>query len=134
MNKMHNPYEVHPRRALTDKQRLEMLIANKGRCVICGLEIAGYREAWDDYDLASIPFIDEHLNPLWLSGTNEFKNRGPAHLKCAQEKTSKEAGERSKVRASAEYHFGAKRAKTKPMPFGRRSKWKKKLNGEIVER
>ena len=119
----HNPYYVEPRKPLTDKQLLEMFIRHKGICCVCGGKIDGVREAWD-----------EHVNPLWLSGDNSAENRAPAHAKCAREKTAKEATDRAKGRSVAEYHFGAKRTKTRPMPCGRRSNKKRKMNGENVDR
>lgn len=119
---MHDPYRVTPRKPLTDKQRLEMFIRHEGRCCICGGKIDGVHEMWD-----------EHVNPLWLNGDNSAENRAPAHVKCARAKTSDEATERAKGRDVAERHFGAKRSK-RPMPFGRRSGKKKKMDGSIVDR
>jgi 5-methylcytosine-specific restriction protein A len=119
----HDPYRVEPRKPLTPKQRLQMFMRHKGVCCLCGLKIDGVRDMWD-----------EHINPLWLAGDNSAENRAPAHVKCARAKTAKEATERAKGRDVAERHFGAKRAKTKPMPGGRRSKWKKKLDGTVVPR
>lgn len=119
----HDPYRVTPRKPLTPKQRLELFIRHDGLCCICGGKIDGVKEMWD-----------EHVNPLWLSGDNSAENRAPAHAKCARAKTSNEAGERSKGRSVAEGHFGAKRAKTRPLPCGRRSKFKKKMDGTVVKR
>jgi 5-methylcytosine-specific restriction protein A len=119
---IHDPYKVEPRKPLTNKQRLEMFIRHKGICCLCGHKIDGVRQMWD-----------EHVNPLWLSGDNSAENRAPAHVKCAREKTAKEATERADGREVAERHFGAKRAK-RPAPCGRRSKWKKKLDGTVVPR
>lgn len=130
---MHDPYKVEPRKPLTPKQRLKLLVANKGRCCICGLPIAGYRERWDDYDLSEIPFIDEHIQPLWRGGTNEWGNRGPAHEACAKKKTAAEATERAKSERVSEFHFGAKRPK-RIMPGSRRHHLKKKLDGTVVLR
>lgn len=119
---MHDPYRVTPRKPLTDKQRLEMFIRHEGRCCICGGKIDGVHEMWD-----------EHVNPLWLNGDNSAENRAPAHVKCARAKTSDEATERAKGRDVAERHFGAKQS-PRPMPFGRRSRYKKKIDGTIIER
>jgi 5-methylcytosine-specific restriction enzyme A len=119
----HDPYSVTPRKPLTDKQRLQLFIRHQGICCLCGLKIDGVKEMWD-----------EHVNPLWRDGDNEAENRAPAHSKCARLKTKQESTERAKGRDVAQFHFGAKRAKTKPMPFGRRSKLKKKFNGDVVER
>lgn len=123
MSSPHNPYLVHARKALTPKQRLQLFIAEGGVCCICGGRIDGVKDSWD-----------EHINPLWLDGTNDRKNRGVAHRKCARQKTDAEAGDRSKIRSVAEKHFGAHRAKTRPMPCGRHSPWKKTLDGRVVRR
>lgn len=119
---VHNPYSVEPRKPLTNKQRMEMFVRHKGVCCICGHKIDGVRQAWD-----------EHINPLWLSGDNSAENRAPAHVKCAREKTSKEATERSQGRKAAEFHFGAKRPK-RIMPGSRRHHLKKKADGSVVPR
>jgi 5-methylcytosine-specific restriction protein A len=123
MTDLPNPYSVTPRKPLTDKQRLEMFLAHKGKCCICGNQIDGVRERW----------IDEHELALCFDGSNDLTNRGPAHEACAKTKTAKEATTRAKGRRFSEFHLGAKRSKS-PMPCGRRSKWKKKMNGEVVER
>ena len=118
----HNPYAVTSRKPLTAKQRLQLFIAEGGTCCICGGQIDGVREAWD-----------EHIDPLWLTGDNARANRGVAHERCARVKTSGEATTRAKVRSVAERHFGAKRP-ARPMPGSRRSAWKKKVNGEVIRR
>lgn len=123
MSEPHNPYAVHERKPLTDKQRLKLFIEENGICCVCGFKIDGVKEAWD-----------EHIKPLWRDGTNERKNRGVAHRKCARQKTDGEASDRAKVRSVAEKHFGAHRAEFKPMPCGRASPWKKKMNGKVVRR
>ena len=118
---IHNPYRVEPRKPMTAKQKLQMFIAHDGKCCVCGEQIDGVRDAWD-----------EHWIPLWLNGDNSASNRSPAHERCARDKTVTEATQRAKTRAVAEKHFGA-RPKSK---WGacRGSKWKKKMNGETVRR
>lgn len=123
MTDPHNPYLVRERKPLTDKQMLKLFLEESGICCICGNKIDGVKEAWD-----------EHIKPLWLDGTNDRKNRGVAHVKCARVKTDEEAGLRSKVRSVAEKHFGAHRPRFKPMPCGRRSPFKKKMDGSVVRR
>ena len=113
-----NPYSVTPRKPLTPKQRLQSFIDAGGKCCICGGKIDAVKERW----------IDEHEIPLSLDGTNDKSNRGPAHERCAKVKTAKEAGERAKGRSAAERHMGAKRSKM------RNPRWKKKVNGQVVER
>lgn len=117
-----SPYSVTPRKQLTNAQRLRMFLDADGKCAICGERINGVREAWD-----------EHMTPLWLGGSNEMWNRKPVHVRCAQQKTSKEATDRAKGRRAAEFHFGAKRPK-RIMPGSRRHHLKKKLDGSVVRR
>lgn len=75
---MKRPIELGstPRKALTPRQRLALFEAHKGLCCICGLPI--------DYAKG---FVDEHIRPLGLAGSNDLSNRGPAHIHCAAVKT-----------------------------------------------
>jgi hypothetical protein len=118
----HDPYRVEPRKPLTPKQRMELFVRHSGICCLCHNKIDGVREMWD-----------EHINPLWLDGDNSAENRAPAHARCAKEKTAREAKQRHKGRRIAEKHAGAHKSK-RPMPGSRASKWKRKMNGEVVER
>ena len=118
----HNPYSVHSRKPLTNKQRLQLFISEGGICCVCGGKIDGVKSAWD-----------EHIDPLWLNGNNARENRGVAHAKCARAKSAAETADRAKVRSTAEKHFGAHRSRT-PMPGSRRSGWKKKMDGTVVKR
>jgi 5-methylcytosine-specific restriction protein A len=107
-----DPYGVTKRRPLTPKQKLKMFLDAGGICCICSQRIDGVREAWD-----------EHVDPLWLSGTNDMENRKPAHERCARVKTAKEATDRAKVQRVAERHFGAKRPKGFRKPKGAKFDW-----------
>lgn len=68
-----------PRKPLTPTQRLKLFEKHKGICALCQREIRS-GEKW----------IDEHLRPLGLGGTNDDSNRAPVHVACAQAKTAKE--------------------------------------------
>jgi 5-methylcytosine-specific restriction endonuclease McrA len=123
---VHDPFHVGKRKPLTDKQRAKLFVEHQGRCCVCHNKIqAGQR------------WIDEHVKPLWLAGTDEdfnaWANRGPAHEDCAKVKTAREAKERSKGRRVAQKHMGAKRSKN-PLPGSRASKWKRKMDGSVVRR
>ena len=120
---IHNPYAVEPRRRLTAKQKVEMFLRHDGKCCVCGEKINSVHEAWD-----------EHVNPLWLNGDNTADNRAPAHEKCARDKTSREARQRSGVRKVAAKHLGARTPKTRPMPGSKKSPWKKKMDGTVERR
>lgn len=120
---VHDPYAVERRKPLTDKQRMRLFVEHKGICCLCKFKIKP-SEKW----------IDEHFDPLWRNGGNELGNRGPAHERCAREKTRIETRERAKGRRVAEKHFGAKRAK-RPMPCGKNSPFKRRMSdGKVVRR
>lgn len=119
---IHDPYAVEPRKPLTSKQRLKLFLERKGICCICGHKIQTLK-----------PWIDEHITPLWLGGSNDWSNRGVAHEWCARVKTSGEAKTRAKVRRTAEKHFGARKP-SHPMPGSKRSGWKKTFNNGWVRR
>jgi 5-methylcytosine-specific restriction endonuclease McrA len=124
MSKPHDPYAVEKRKPLTPKQRMQLFVDRGGVCCECGGKIH-VGEKW----------IDEHINPLSRTGSNNWDNRGIAHEKCARKKTSREATERSKVRSVAAKHFGAgKTSKGRPMAGTKASGWKKKLDGTVVRR
>jgi 5-methylcytosine-specific restriction protein A len=95
------------RKALTPTQRLKMFEAHKGMCVLCGAKIhAG--ERW----------IDEHVTALGLSGSNDLKNRGPAHRKCAEDKTFGKDGDLAKVAKAKRQkirHLGIHQPKGRPL-------------------
>lgn len=83
------------RKPLTPTQRLKMFEAHKGLCVICGGKITG-------------AFIDEHIRPLALGGSNEPSNRGPAHLDCARDKTQADMARITKAKAQKKAALGIK--------------------------
>ena len=119
----HDPYRVEPRKRLTPKQKLKMFLAHDGICCICGCKINGVKEAWD-----------EHVDPLWLNGSNDKANRKPAHAKCARLKSANESADRAKVQSVAEKHFGARKQPSRPMPGSRASGLKKHMDGSVSRR
>lgn len=78
-------------------------------------------------------WIAEHVNVRNAGGSDGLDNVKPAHHACAAEKTSREATQRAQVRRGSDRHFGIKRS-SRPMPCGRGSKFKKKLDGTVVLR
>ena len=74
------------RKPLTPTQRLKLFEAHKGLCGLCGAQIrAG--EGW----------VDEHIIPLSLGGSNELNNRAPVHQNCAAAKTFGKDGDLAKA-------------------------------------
>jgi hypothetical protein len=116
------------KRPSSTKLRREVFDANKqtdetGRvyleCHICHGRIWPGVEAWDA----------EHVVPHANGGTEVL----PAHVACHREKTKVDVSDMARGRRSNERHFGI-RQHGGSMPGSRRSKWKKKMNGETVLR
>jgi 5-methylcytosine-specific restriction endonuclease McrA len=94
-------------------------------------------EAYDNKcALSGIPFRPgekiefDHITPLWLGGENRENNLQPVLPKAHKKKTSTEAKVRKKVNNIRKKHNGLK---PKSKAWGN-SKWKKKIDGSVVER
>jgi 5-methylcytosine-specific restriction protein A len=109
------------RKPLTRAQRLRMHDEHGSKCVICLEPIP-----------AGEPFIDEHVIPLALGGSNDKSNRGPAHIGCAKIKTQRDQRMIAKAKRQRMKHLGIK----KPSSFAcsKSSPWRKKVTGEVVRR
>ena len=110
------------RRRLTNLQRLAIFDQHAGRCHLCGDKIT-VRDRWD---------LD-HKVPLALGGEDELANLAPAHDRCHRIKTATvdvpAIAKSARVRSA---HVGAKVKGS--WGAGRRTKWKRKINGETVPR
>lgn len=107
------------RKPLTPTQRLKMFEKHGGKCCVCGNLIrAG--SAW----------IDEHITPLGLGGSNDDSNRGPAHVTCAGVKTEADMQRINKAKAQKKAALGikapAQKIESAPMP--KAAKARKNLN------
>lgn len=116
-------YGHEPRERFTKRDRLGVWERAKGVCCICGLRIDGVREQW----------IVEHIIALENGGTNADDNLGPAHQHCAIEKTRVDHSVGAKLKRIRQRHLGIRESRN-PMPFGRKSAKKRKLDGTIVPR
>ena len=112
------------RRKLTPHQRLAIWERARGTCVLCYQSIDGVRERW----------IIEHIRALELGGLDEPDNMGPAHETCANVKTRDDHHRTAKAKRQKIRHLGAGQTKNRPLPCGRQSRWKKKMDGTIVPR
>ena len=75
-----------------------------------------------------------HDNPLEAGGRDDESNWLVAHRKCHRAHTSSvDAPLIAKVKRKHQKHIGASRTKS-PLPGGRFSKWKKKMDGSVVLR
>lgn len=107
------------RKHFSPRQRLKIWEEHKGICCICGEKIDGTQEKW----------IIEHIRPLGLSGTNDPSNIGPAHSKCAQNKTSSDSSRIAKAKRQKQKHIGIK----KPSQW-RYGNLKRRVDGVVVDR
>jgi 5-methylcytosine-specific restriction enzyme A len=95
--------ELHARKPLTTKQRVELFRAHNGMCCLCiGKIMAG--ELWDV----------EHRTPVAMGGTSELANLAPAHRKCHAVKTKIDVTAIAKAKRIEAKHFGAKIKKPWP--------------------
>jgi hypothetical protein len=75
-----------------------------------------------------------HDIPLEAGGKDDATNWFVAHRKCHRVHTSTvDAPMIAKVKRIHQKHVGAKKARS-PMPLGRASKFKRKMDGTIVRR
>lgn len=106
-----------PRKPLTPTQRLKLFEDHKGICGICEQQIQ-VGEKWRD----------EHLRPLGLAGGNEWKNRAPVHIKCAEGKDKEDIPRIAKAKRQKMAALGIK----KPSSF--QSRFKRRMDGTVVHR
>jgi hypothetical protein len=75
-----------------------------------------------------------HEQPLEAGGRDDASNWLVAHRKCHRAHTSSvDMPLIAKVKRVRHKHMGIKTSKT-PMPMGRKSQWKKKMDGTVVRR
>jgi len=109
------------RGALSARRKLAIWEREKGFCMICGIK------------LITGGFIFEHVKALELGGSDTDDNIRLTCKPCATEKTKKDHSTAAKAKRSKAAVLGLKESKT-PLPFGKGSKFKKKLDGTIVLR
>lgn len=94
-----------------------------GCCEQCGIKLQAGRIEYD------------HRIPCALGGDNSLDNCVVLCYACHRSKTSCDDIPRiAKANRQHRAHFIGKTAKTKPMPFGRKSGLKRKMDGTIVRR
>lgn len=105
------------RKPLTPKQRAQILLDQKGYCGCgCGVKVDHAREG----------SIDEHLNPLALTGTNDRENRQIWRKPCSDAKTKTDFGNIARAKAmGGETGQAARRAKNGPKLKSGPTKWPK---------
>lgn len=112
------------RRHLGQRERIRIFEAARGVCAICGGKIhAG--QAWDAH----------HEIELAIGGEDGGDNLVPAHAECHRRHTAEVSVPRvAKTLRQHAKHIGAAPKSRNPLPFGKGSRFRKKLNGEVVKR
>lgn len=108
---MNAPVIPERRKPLTRKQRVEAHDRHGSICCVCLGEIP-----------KGEPFIDEHIIPLAIGGSNDPTNRGIAHVQCAKIKTRRDQDMIAKAIRMRAKHLGIKkrnRRKIQSRGFGR---------------
>ncbi|MBS7804498.1 HNH endonuclease [Rhizobiales bacterium TNE-4] len=110
------------RRTFSAKERLHHFLKANGCCAKCSLKITPGKR-WD---------LD-HVIPLSLGGTNDTTNLQVLCQACHNQKTKSDVSSNAKALRIQAKHFGARQS-TRPLPCGRESLFKKKIDGKVVSR
>lgn len=112
------------RRHIGERERVAIFQAANGVCHLCNGKIqAG--QAWEV----------SHDIPLELGGADDASNMLPAHKKCHRHHTATvDIPAIAKAKRREARHIGAKPPSRNPLPGSKTSRWKRKMNGSIVER
>ena len=119
------PVEIHKRKPPTLKQQVAILL-RQARCWFCGKKL---RETGHEYD---------HSQPLALGGKNEVDNFYALCPECHSHKTKadQEAIARANRRSGKTGQDKRRKERDRPLIQSRGfdKRYKKKMNGEVVER
>jgi 5-methylcytosine-specific restriction endonuclease McrA len=110
------------RTTITPKRRAEVFRDAGGICHLCSRKIAP-GEPWDV----------EHPKAIGLGGADDKTNWLPAHKDCHAGKSREDIRIMRKADRQMKKAIGVKTSRN-PLPGGKRSKWKKRMDGTVVER
>jgi 5-methylcytosine-specific restriction endonuclease McrA len=106
---------------LSARRKLAIWEREKGKCMVCSVK------------LVTGKFIFEHVRALELGGTDTDDNIRLTCKGCATEKTKQDHSNAARAKRKKSSVLGLKQSKT-PMPFGKGSKFKRKMDGTVVRR
>jgi 5-methylcytosine-specific restriction endonuclease McrA len=109
---------------ITSKMRADIFMRHGGVCHLCSMKVVPGQE-WDV----------SHEIPLEAGGADDDTNWLVAHRTCHRKHTATvDAPMIAKVKRIHQRHIGAKTRSKNPLPGGRFSKFKKKMDGSVVRR
>lgn len=82
------------------------------------------------FNPAVVKWDAEHVVRRILSEDDSTANVLPAHYECHKPKTARDVAENAKGKRVSDRHFNIKQSSG----FGWNKRWRKKINGEVVER
>lgn len=109
------------RKHLSAKRKLAIWEREKGKCMVCETKLTTGR------------FIFEHVRALEMGGEDTDDNIRLTCKGCATEKTKQDHSQAAHAKRRKASVLGMKQSKN-PLPAGRFSKWKKKMDGTVVRR
>jgi 5-methylcytosine-specific restriction endonuclease McrA len=118
----HDDVGTTKRGNLSQRRKLAIWEREHGKCMICTVK------------LTTGKFIFEHVRALELGGTDTDENIRLTCIGCAKEKTKTDHQMAAKAKRSKANTLGLKSPSKTPLPFGKNSKFKKKMDGSIVPR
>lgn len=102
--------------------KAQAFLRSNGHCECCGAKLSSGNIEYD------------HSIACGLGGDNSLDNCVVLCKTCHKAKTTKrDVPTIAKAKRQQAANIGAKTSK-KPMPFGRKSKWKRKMDGTIIPR
>lgn len=108
---------------ITSKMRADIFLRHNGVCHLCQMKVI----PGEDWDVS-------HEIPLEAGGSDTADNWYVAHRKCHRVHTATvDAPLIAKVKRIHQRHIGAKKSRN-PLPGGRNSMFKKKMDGSVVRR
>ena len=123
MSDLRSPWHHDKRARLSPQKTAKLFLERHGCCRDCGRKL-GPSDDW----------IVEHIIALENGGSNDWDNLGITCSWCVPAKNAADHGEAAKSRKAATRHVLPKSMKRSKFAGSRNSKWKKKLNGQVVER
>jgi len=112
------------RRAMTRARRARVFLREDGRCYVCSRQIRAHAESYHI----------EHPDALALGGADEDVALRIICVPCHKAKTAADKTAIAARNRAIDKGYAGKGRKSGKMPGGRASRWKKRIDGRVVDR